>query len=151
GGYQRIEKANQVLATPNLPPAEAERAKKDVETGQRMVRDAARYFQAQADEWKGNDHAGDIRVRLLYEAVWMQRTAANEEQAAARDKIREERRARREREIAEQTPEGQQPPAVAPPDVLPAQVPIQPAERKAISLYQTLLGEFPDLPLANAA
>jgi TolA-binding protein len=151
GGYQRIERANQVLATPNLPPAEAERAKKDVETGQRMVRDAALYFQAQADEWKGNDRRGDIRARLLYEAIWMQRTAANDEQAAARDKIREERRARREREIAEQTPEGQQPPAVAPPDLLPADVPVQPAERKAISLYQALIGEFPDLPLANAA
>jgi TolA-binding protein len=151
GGYQRIEKANQVLATPNLPPAEIERAKRDVETGQRMVRDAARYFQAQADEWKSNDGGGDIRARLLYEAIWMERTAANEEQAAARDKIREERRAQREREIAEQTPEGQQPPAVAPFDVPPADVPIQPAEKKARALYQALLDGFSDLPLANAA
>ncbi|HMF12386.1 MAG TPA: tetratricopeptide repeat protein, partial [Gemmataceae bacterium] len=151
GGNQRIEKANQLQATPNLPPAEAERAKKEVETGQRMVRDAVLYFQAQAEEWKGSDQGGDVRARLLYEAVWMQRAAANEEQAAAREKLKEERRTQRERELAEQTPEGQQPPAVAPPDVLPPDVPIQPAEKRARALYQALLDEFSDLPLANAA
>jgi hypothetical protein len=113
---------------------EVERARKVVETGQRMVRDVARYFQVQADEQKGNDRGGDIRARLLYEAIWKERTAANDEQAAPHDKIREDRRARRERQIAEQTPEGQRPPAAAPPDLVPADVPIQPAERKALSV-----------------
>jgi TolA-binding protein len=151
GGYQRIEKANQVLATPNLPPPEVERAKKEVEAGQDMIRDAARYFEDLGNEWKGNHEGGDIRARLLYEAIWMQRAAANEEQAAARDKIKEERRAKRERELTEQTSEGQQPPTVAPPDVSPDDVPIQPAEKKVRSLYQTMLSEFPDLPLSSAA
>jgi TolA-binding protein len=151
GGYQRIEKAEQATAVPNLPPAEVERARKEVEAGRRMVRDAARFFEAQAEEWKGNDQAGDIRPRLLYEAIWMQRSVANEEQTAAGDKIREERRAQPEREIADETSEDKQPPATAPPDVPLADVPIQPAERKVRSLYQTLLGEFSDLPLTNAA
>jgi TolA-binding protein len=151
GGYQRTEKANQVLATPNLPSAEVEQAKKEAEAGRRMVRDAAHFFQAQADKWKGNDQVGDLRARLLYEAIWMQRSAANEEQTAARDKIREERRAEQERVIAKQTPDGERPPAVAQPDVPPADVPIQPAERKARTLYHTLIGDFPDIPLANSA
>jgi tetratricopeptide (TPR) repeat protein len=151
GAYQKIEKAEQAAGVPNVPPAEIERLKKEAETGRNTVRDAARLFEARADEWKGNDEAADIRARLLYEAIWMQRSVADEETAAARDKIKEERRAQRERERAVGTSEDEKPAAVPPPDVPLGDVPMQAAERKVRTLYQVLFVEFPDLPLTNAA
>jgi TolA-binding protein len=150
GGAQLIDKANQMQANSNLPAADRQRATKDIERGQSMVREAARYFEDQAEQWKGKEQGGDIRARLLYEAIWMHRAQANDEQATARARIQEERRTQRQQQIDKLTPEGEQAPTIPPPDVPAAEVPIQPAEQKARALYQALLDEFPDLPLAHA-
>jgi TolA-binding protein len=151
GGGQTIEKANQTSGTPNLSPAERDRAVKETEKGQRMIRDALHFFEEQGEKCKGQAQGGDIRARFLYEAIWMYRGLANDEVAAARGKLQEERQAQRREELTKLTPEGEQPPDIPPPEVPSDQVPLQSAETKTRALYQTLIGEFSDLPLALAA
>lgn len=151
GGSQLIDRANQTLGNPNALPADRKQAEKDVESGQKMVREALDFFERQAELCKGKEQAGDIRARLLYQAIWMLRGIGNDEFNAARTKIQDERRQQRQQELEKIIPEGEQKPNVLPPAVPPEQVPLQPAETKSRALYQTLIEEFPDLPLALAA
>jgi TolA-binding protein len=151
GGAQLIERANQVRGNESLPPADRQRAAKEVERGERMVREALEFFESQAEQWKGKEQARDIRARFLYQAIWMYRDKANDELNAARNKLQDERREKRQQELAKITPEGEPVPNVPPPDLAPAEVPLQPAEKKTRALYQTLVEQFPDLPLALTA
>jgi TolA-binding protein len=151
GGAQLIERANQTLGNPNALPADRKQAEQDVARGQEMIGEALSFFERQADQYKGKGQAGEIRARLLYQAIWMLRTVANDEFNAARTKIQDERRQQRQQELEKVTPEGQQKPNVLPPPVPPEQVPLQPAETKSRALYQKLIVEFPDLPLSFIA
>jgi tetratricopeptide (TPR) repeat protein len=150
-GAQLIERANQTLGNPNALPVDRKQAEKDVETGQKLVSDALSFFERQADQYKGKEDVGDIRARLLYQAIWMLRGVANDEFNAARTKIQDERRRLREQELETSTPKGQQKPNVPPPLVQPDQVPLQPAETKTRALYQSLIADFADLPLSLSA
>src|SRR5262249_36009 len=151
GGTQLIDRANQTLGNPRTLPADRKQAEKDVESGQKMVRDALSFYERQAEQYKGKEQSGDIRARLLYQAIWMLRAVGNDEFNAARTKIQDERRQQRQQELEKITPDGEQKPNVLPPPGPPDQVPPQPAETKTRALYQTLIAEFPDLPLSSLA
>jgi TolA-binding protein len=70
---------------------------------------------------------------------------------AARQKMQQELWQKRRDEVAKNTPAGQPPPFVPPPEVATAAVPLQPSEVQARNQYQALIAAFPDAPLGADA
>jgi TolA-binding protein len=148
-GGQKVDQANQLLGAPDTKPPAAEAARKSIEEGQRMIREAAEYFEKQAAAMAKKDPVPEVRARLLYQAAWSYRNFGNDEADAVRKQKQEELRTKVQKEAAAKVPEGRPPPEVPPPDVPLAKVDVQPSEKKARALYQELIDAFPDLPLAN--
>ncbi|HJT78055.1 MAG TPA: tetratricopeptide repeat protein [Gemmataceae bacterium] len=146
-GEQKIDAARKKLVTPNLPPDQTAAANRDRDAGLADLRNAGQFLENQAAQLKQKQADAEARARMLYEAAWCTRELADAEVAAARDKIAQERWQKAKDEAAKKAPPGV-PPVVARPEVPLKDVPVQPAEQKARALYQALLTDFPDLPLA---
>jgi TolA-binding protein len=151
GGLQAIDQANQVLSNPDVKPAVAEAAKKNLDEGRKEVRAAVEYFEKQAEKLAQMQPESGIRARLLYQAIWANRVFADMEVEAVRNKIQDELRAKLREEAAKKTPEGQPAPDVEPPEIPLTKIPLQPGEKKVHALYQKLIEAFPDLALTNQA
>jgi cellulose synthase operon protein C len=150
-GWQQIDQANQKLGAADTKPAEAAAAQKALEQGQKITHEAADYFEKQAAQLKDNEAVADLRARLLYEAALCQRAYADEQVGDARGKIQSELQKKLHEEVARRTTEGEPVPDVPPPEVALARVELQPAEKKARTLYRELIDAFPDTPLAVEA
>jgi len=150
-GGQKIEAANQQLGAPDLKPEAADAARKSREEGEKMIRDAFDYFEQQADLLAKKEPVPPLRARLLYQAAWGRRGQGDQEVEAERTKLREELRVKLQEEAAKKTPEGQPVPMVEPPNVPLEKIAVQPSEKKARAIYQALIVELPELPLANFA
>ena len=148
-GAQKIEQANQAFGAPDLKPAAAAEARKVSKKDRRW---AARPFvtsRARRKNLVKKQPTSEVRARLLYQAAWSYRGLGDQEAEAVRNKLREELQAKLQREAAKNNPEGQPAPMIPPPEIPLSKVELQPSEKKARALYQTLLEAFPDLPLAN--
>jgi TolA-binding protein len=144
-GMRKMDQANQAMGAPNLQPAAQADAKKQLEEGRTAVRAAAKYL----EEAAGKDADIGRRARLYYLAAWCYRGLGDEEADAARNALREERRARLQK-AADQTAGAPSPPVPAQEVPLSA-VPLQPAERKTRALYQAAIDAAPDLTTAHFA
>ncbi len=111
----------------------------------RLLGEAARYLEAQADAVKQKKADAPVRARMLYDAAWAARGVAELEVAAARDRLLQERWQKLKDEAAKKAPRGQPAPFVAAPEVPAADVPLQESEKKVRALYQSLISAFPDL------
>lgn len=114
------------------------------EDGYKYLRDAAGYLETQAETFKkadGKEGLSEVRGRMLYEAAWGMRAAAEPEVEAARKAKGDE--------ILKKLGAGAS--KAPPPLVTLDQVPLQPAEKKAMGLYRSLVDQFADLPLAVEA
>src|SRR5262249_35040343 len=120
---------------------------KQLDDGVKEVRDAALYFQTQAEQLKQKQPMNETRARMLYEAAWAHRSLAALEVETARAKVQQELWQKRRDEALKRTPPGQQPPAVPMPVVELKDVPVQPSETAARAQYQALIDAFPDLAI----
>jgi tetratricopeptide (TPR) repeat protein len=139
-GEQKIEQGRKIQAAAKKPE-EAAPAQKYFDEGYKQVRESATYLETQAENLKTQKDVQDIRSRMYYEAAWSQRVLAEQEIRAAKKAIQDEL-------IKKLGPKAGKLP---PPDVPLDKVAVTPAEKKARGLYQTLVGNFSDLPLATEA
>ncbi len=148
-GEQKLDAARKKLATPNLKPDETATAHRDEDAGLKDLREAVQFLENQAEQLKQKQATAEGRARMLYEAAWCSRTLADAEVATVRAKMQQEQWQKQKDEAAKKAPPGQTP-FVPLPEVALSAVPVQPSEKKARALYETLIAGFPDLPLAMA-
>jgi TolA-binding protein len=154
-GQQKIAEGTKRLTNPNLKPEEIAAARKLIDEGIANVRESVQFLTGQAEALKQKKLANDdlaqklseARARMFYEAAWGERTIAEQELAAARDKIQQDLWQKQRDEAAKKTPPGRQPPFVPMPEVPLSAVPEQPAEKQARAQYQALIDAYPDLPI----
>ena len=132
---QLLTKARSLPPTPGKNPYEA--AEKMRGEGYKNLKDAAELLEKFAGQLKDPASADVFRARMLYEAAWCYRILAEPEVAKARADIAQE--------MAKKL--GNFPLPGVPLD----QVPLQPSEKKARELYDTLIKNNEDLPLATDA
>jgi TolA-binding protein len=144
----RIASARRHLARAELKPQELAEASKQQDEGTQALKAAVQYLVDQANQLKLKNVASAIRARLLYEAAWGCRELAGPEIAAARAKV-QENLLKQMREESRKDPS--KPVPAVPPEVAPADVPLQPSEEKARVLYRQIIDDrtFGDLPLAG--
>lgn len=138
-GQQKLEKANKLRSSGKKE--ERAQASGFDDQGTRQLREATTYLEGQAAQLKGQEGRQDVRARMLYEAAWASRMVGEMEMKAERAKLAQE--------LAKKLG-----PAAAKfplPPVPRAKVPVQPAEKKALDLYNMLVGEFGEQAIATEA
>jgi TolA-binding protein len=119
---------------------EGEAAKQQSE-GYKNLRAAAEFLETNAEKTKEAPIGADLRASMLYEAAWAMRLLAEPEVDAARAALAQEM-------LKKFAPSSMMfPPLEVPLD----KVPLQPAEKKARELYQNLIKNYADSPLATDA
>jgi len=136
-GQNRLEIARKVMTNPK----ELGAGQKLVQEGHQLIRDGVVFLENQAEVLKKTENQQEIRARMLYEAAWGARILAEPELKNARTAIAQE--------MIKKI--GQSSEKFGLPEVLLENVPLQPSEKKARGLYQTLIDAFPDQPLASEA
>jgi cellulose synthase operon protein C len=132
-GVLKIGAADQALQAPPTE-ADAAAARRDRAASMDVVRSGAEYLENQARQMGDKASSPILQARLFYEAAWAWRGVAGEEIKAARTRLQEERKK------ADLT------------EVPLADVPQQPAEKRAVAAYESLIAAQPDLlPLAAQA
>src|SRR5205814_555104 len=107
-GLQKVEAARKLLAQPGRNPQQQAQDRAALADGFRLVGEAVRYLEGQAEQLKQQKKAeSPLRARMLYDAAWAARALAEQEVAAARDKLRDERWQKLKDEVAKRTPPGQ--------------------------------------------
>jgi len=144
-GLLKVEQARKQLAQPGRKPDQQAQDRRLLDEGFKLLGDAVRYLEGQADVVKQKKADSPVRARMLYDAAWAARALAEQEVESARDKLRQERWQKLKDAAARKAEPGRQPPFVTPPEVPLKDVPLQPAEKKTRALYQALLAAFPDL------
>jgi TolA-binding protein len=147
----KIEAAEKKLAAANLKPPELADARKQHEEGMRALQGAVQYLVDQANQLKPRQPALEVRARMLYDAAWGYRRLAGPEIAAARAQLQQTLLKKMQEDWAKKNPNRRPPAVLAPPEVPPAAIKVQPSEDKARAQYKMLIADFPDLPLASAA
>jgi TolA-binding protein len=150
-GDRKVAAARKILTLPTAKPEERTAANRTLEDGLKMIRDAAAHLESQLPKLKEKPPATDVGARMIYELAWDYRTLAEFEVAAARTKIEQDKLKKMQELAAKNDPKSQLPAVLAPPEVSPGEIPLQPAEKKARARYQALMDGFPDLPLATDA
>lgn len=137
----RKEESQKLLAVISKSPTDQAAVAKQHEDGQKILREAAQFLEAQIQQLQQKQPTLDTRARMLYESAWIYRELAALEIAAVRTKLRDEQ-ARKLNLDPQKDP--------LPPIAL-TQIPVQPSEQKAREQYQALSTAFPDLPLTIEA
>ncbi len=132
-GQLKMAAADQALQAPPTE-ADASAARKDRAKGLDVVRVGAEFLEKQSRQNGDNASSSILKARLGYEAAWAWRGVAAEEVKAERARIQEERK------------------KADPTEVPLADVPQQPAEKRALAAYESLIAAQPELlPLAAQA
>ncbi len=139
-GHQKFEAFRKALSAAKKPD-QVMAAQKILDEGFKLIRDSASYLEGQAEQLKKVEAAQEARARMLYEAAWAWRDLAEPEVAAARDKAQQE-------EVKKLGPKASLLPI---PEIPLVKIPVQPAEKKVRGLYQALIDQFAELPLATDA
>ncbi len=143
-----IETARQQLANSGLKPEQTGVARNLLAQGNAALNESAQTLERRAGELRAALGGNDARERMYYEAAWAYRDLAEQEIAAARLSIQQDRQRAKQAEANKQAPPGTRAPMVPLPDVARSSVPIQPAEQKARSAYQNHLHDFGDTLLS---
>jgi TolA-binding protein len=135
-GLARMGTARKAQASAQKPDETAAAARM-LDEGLRLVQEGVRYLESQAEQLAQKQPAAEVRARMLYETAWGYCVVADTEVANARSKLQQEA--------------GKANPASAPAQIPLSAVPLQPAEQKVRTQYQTLISSFPDLVMAKIA
>ncbi len=132
-GARKIAAAEQALQAPPTE-ADAAAARRDRAAGWDAARAGAAYLENAARQKGDKAPSPLLQSRLFYEAAWAWRSVADEEIKVARSRLQQERK------------------KADPTEVPLADVPQQPAEKRAFAAYESLITAQPDLlPLAAQA
>jgi tetratricopeptide (TPR) repeat protein len=132
-GQLKTAAADQALQAPPTE-ADAAAARKARAAGLDLIRAGAEYLESQARQMGDKAPLPILKARLFYEAAWAWRGVAAEEVKAVRARLQEERK------------------KADPSEVPLADVPQQPAEKRTLAAYESLIAAQPELlPLAAQA
>jgi TolA-binding protein len=143
-GRKLIETARQQLAPGNLKPEQQTAANNLLAQGNAALNESAQNLLSRADHLKAALPLDDARERMYYDAAWAYRALAEQEVLTARLKLQQERQKKLQAEADKKATPGTKAPPVPIPDVRRAEVPEQPAEKKARAAYQKLIDNFAD-------
>src|SRR5262249_26506923 len=137
---------------PGLNPQQRAAIEKELEPGLKNLRDAGLYLVEQAAQAAKKQPESETRARMMYDAAWSYRLAAEVEQELARSKIQSEQWQKLKASAAKTARATGQPVIpVAVPVVPLSAVAVQASEPKMRSAYLALVAAFPDLPLSTFA
>lgn len=137
-GTQKVEAARKLFTSGRKEDVAPGAKLRD--EGMKALQDAVRHLEAQAEQLKKQPHAA-VRGRALYEVAWGYRALSVPEVEKARAALVQE--------LLKKL--GSQAVKLGPPEVPLDKVPLQPSEKKARTVYRTLIDDFPDLPLSTEA
>ena len=129
-------------------PEEFAAAQRVYDEGFRQLQESVRALENEAEQLRQRQAAPDIRGRMIYESAWGYRSLADLEIAATRNRLQDELLKKKREDLAKNSPQGQTPSLLVPPDVPLGIIPLQPAEQKTRAQYQNLIASLPDQPLA---
>jgi TolA-binding protein len=150
-GELKVQEARQKLV-PSLNPQQRAEIEKELDAGLKDLRDAGQYLVEQGALAAKKQPESEMRARMMYDAAWSYRLAAEGEVELARFKIQSEQlpKLRASAEKIARAP-GQPLIPVAMPDVPLSAIAVQPSEPKMRSAYLAFFEAFPDLPLSTNA
>ncbi len=135
----KLEPARLVLARPDAKPNEVQDARNIVTDALLQITKFSQALEQHATALNTTAKGSEAQLSTLYEVAWCQRLLGEHEVSAAREKLREDARKKRQDELVKLTPPGRAAAKAALPDVLLSFVPLQPAEVKARSVYTSLI------------
>src|SRR4029077_9749312 len=109
-------------------PEETAAANRAFDDGLRVIQEAVKYLEAQAEQLKQKQPNTDIRARMLYETAWGYRNLADAEVAAVRTRMKQELQKKKQEETAKKNPNTAPPTVTALPEIALSAIPLQPAE-----------------------
>lgn len=129
------------------------KARETIDQATNSLREAADYLASQAEQFAAKPNLANLRLRMLYEAAWVNRMLADAEIESAREKVVLENMRKQQERI------GVKDPQPAPPSVLAVRaaevpltaIPLQGSEQKMRQQYQAIIAAATDAPLANDA
>jgi TolA-binding protein len=143
-GRKTIETARQQLSMQGLKPEQIGAANNLIAQGNAALNESAQTLERRAEEFKAALGNNEARERMYYEAAWAYRGLAEQEVAATRLKLQQDRQKALQAEADKKAAPGTKAPPVALPDVARSEVPLQPAEAKARAAYQNMVANFND-------
>ena len=152
-GEKRLAEARKQLSNPGLNPEQRAAAEKALAQALNEIRAAVDYWSNRESDLRKRKVEGEeatralslARSKLLYEAAWGWRALADHEIETARAKLQQERWQKRRDDLSKGLAPGQPPPQVALPNIPLREVPLQPAEKAARQMYETIINSFADL------
>ncbi len=146
-GQAKVSEASKKLSAPGVKSDVEIAARKQLDEGTKQIREAVAFLLAQVDKYKEKAQDTESRAKMLYEAAWGARTLADFELETARLKIQNDLWKKLKDEFASKSGGSNAPNNLQKPEVMLSQVPIQPAEKEAITIYLNLIENFGDLPI----
>jgi TolA-binding protein len=135
-GQQKVDKSLRKLFAPDTKAEEIAALLKGLDEESKSLRAAAQYLERSAEQLKQKQPTAEARARILYEAAWANRLLADIEIAAAK---------------AAMLPEAGKKSSISLADIPLSKIAVQPTEKQARLLYQSMIVAFADLPLSNDA
>lgn len=148
----KLEPAKLVLLRPDAKPNELQDARNVIADAISQFTKFSQALEQHAASLNTTAKGSEAQLSTLYEQAWCQRLLGEFEVAAAREKLREEARKKRQEELVKLTPPGRTPAKAPLPDMPLTFVPLQPAELKARAVYTSLIqqgGEKRLVPIAK--
>lgn len=145
-----LDAAQKLAAKPGVKPEEVAAAYDKLAPAAKEVIAAAETMRQQADALGAKAVGSEPYLRMLYESAWCNRIAADVESDAARQKARQAAVDKARQGVGKQL-NTQNPPALAPPDVASADLPMSAGEKKARDAYRKLIDAAPAAALSVQA
>jgi len=143
-GRKTIETARQQLVNTGLKPEQIGAANNMIAQGNAALNESAQTLERRSDEFKQSLGNNEARERMYYEAAWAYRSLAEQEVAATRLKLQQDKQKLLQAEADKKAAPGTKSPQVPLPEIARSAVPVQPSEQKARGAYQSLLASFND-------
>lgn len=139
-GQIRLDNARKMQLTAKKPE-EIAQVQKVNDEGYKFIRDSVAYLESQAEQVKANPALQEARGRMLYDAAWGARILAEPEIAAAKAVLQQE--------IIKKLNSSSQ--KFTLPEVSLDKVPLQASEKRARTIYKTLIDSVGDLTIVTEA
>jgi len=142
--------SREAVARPGVRPEQIVAATKAIEDSLVGLRQTADSFQAETAKLTQSAAGSEAHLRMLYETAWCYRTLAEAEIEAARQKLQSQALEKILANLKKTSP-SQPTPALNPPELPLAAVPVQPSEKAARALYAALIAAAREVPLTARA
>jgi cellulose synthase operon protein C len=139
-----IEAARMQLASAGGKPDQVNAANQVLQNAFNAMNDAGLTLERRGEEYRQSLPANDARERMYYESAWAFRAVAEHEVNATRVRLQQEKQRKLQEEADRKAPPGTKAAAVSLPEIRRAEVPVQPAEQRARTAYESHIKNFND-------